>query len=106
MTDNSVIVFYAAIGLLGSVSGFVVFLQSAQQWKWRRVISTTLTGGLLAVASVAFWYGDATDNPWPAVAVAILIGMTQPKAHDLLAGIIKKSGIQVKFGNGNGNKSS
>lgn len=95
---------FAVAAALGGVSGLSMLLHSRRNLTPRNVISTMLTGGLLSFMAVAWWYGDAsTDNPWPAWALAVGIGMSQPKSHELaermqgvLWAIITEMGKQKK----------
>ena len=62
-----------------------MLLHSRRQLTVRSVVSTMLSGSLVSFMSVAWWHGSevSTDNPWPAWALAVGIGMSQPKSHEI-----------------------
>lgn len=94
MTE-SILWLYATVGALGAVSGLSVLLSSKRVLTTRIVVSTVLGGSLTSVMVVAAWYGDASTNPWPAVAASIAIGMSQPKGIDLVSLALSKIQIRI-----------
>lgn len=89
---------YGLVGFLGSVSAFAVLLTSRRQLTIRTVSAVVLMGGLLSTMAVAYWYGgQATDNPWPAISLAIGIGMAQPKGQEIVMSLL--SNFQIKWKN-------
>ncbi len=93
---ESILWLYATVGALGAVSGLSVLLSSKRVLTPRLVVSTVLGGSLTSVMVVAAWYGDASGNPWPAVAASIAIGMSQPKGIDFASLVLSR--IQIRIG--------
>jgi hypothetical protein len=86
---------YVTVGGLGAVSGLSVLLASKRRLTTRIVVSTVLGGSLTSVMVVAAWYGDASANPWPAIAASIAIGMAQPRGFDAVALVLSRIQIRV-----------
>jgi hypothetical protein len=92
---ESIIWLYMTVAGLGAASGLSVLLSSKRVLTSRIVVSTFLGGSLTSVMVVAAWYGDATANPWPAVAASIAIGMSQPKGIDVVTLVLSKIQIRI-----------
>ena len=92
---ESIIWLYMTVAGLGAASGLSVLLSSKRVLTSRIVVSTFLGGSLTSVMVVAAWYGDATANPWPAVAASIAIGMSQPKGIDVVTLVLSKIQISI-----------
>lgn len=95
MAVQETIWLYAIVGALGAVSGLAVLLSSKRVLTLRNMCSTVLSGGLSSVMAVAAWYGSAVENPWPAIAASIAIGMCQPKGIDIAKIVLSHVKIRI-----------
>lgn len=95
MADYPILWLYGAVSSLGAVSGLSVLLASKRQLTTRILVATVLGGSLTSVMVVAAWYGDASGNPWPAIAASIAIGMAQPRGFDAVSLVLSRIQIRI-----------
>lgn len=95
------ILVYAFLAVAGMLAGFIRFLRSKQKWDLRYVIASSLTGGLMAMVPIGYYWGNkAVDNPWGCMALALCIGFVQPDLSLMLNTLLRNKGINITMEKG------
>lgn len=88
------VVLYILYALAGGIAGFIRFLESKKKFGWRATTASVMLSSLSATAILGWWFeNQVLEYPTRCLAIALLIGYSQPNIAGLLSLILKSKGI-------------